>query len=95
MTRFKRRMLWGTALIVLLLFGAGVWFYKIYFVSTDMAIRHAEAFLFRRMTVAQLAEQDVYRFFYVTNRRPGPNDVLLEERFGKDRAVYSILTRGR
>ena len=85
MTRFKRRLLWGTALIVLLLIGAGVWFYKIYFVSTDTAIRHAEAFLFRRMTVAQLTEQGVYRFFYVTNRRPGPNDVLLEERFGKDR----------
>ncbi len=85
MTRFKRRMLWATALIVLVLIGAGIWFYKIYFVSTDAAIRHAEAFLFRRMTVAQLAEQGVYRFFYVTNRQPGPDDAVLEERFGKDR----------
>ncbi len=85
MTRFKRRMLWGTALIVLVLIGAGVWFFKVYFVSTNAAIRHAEAFLFRRMTVAQLAEQGKYRFFYVTNRQSGPNQALLEERFGNDR----------
>ena len=84
-SRFKRRMLWGMALIVLVLLGAGVWFYKTYFVSTDAAIRHAEAFLFRRMTVAQLAEQGKYRFFFVTNRRPGPDGGSLEERFGRER----------
>jgi len=49
--------LWWTALVVLVLLGAGVCFYNTYFTSTDAAIRHAEAFLFRRMTVAQLAEQ--------------------------------------
>ena len=84
-SRLKRRLLWGAGLIVLILAGAGVWFYNAYFVSTDMAIRHAEAFLFRRMTVAQLAEQGEYRFFYVTNRRPGSNDAVLEERFGAER----------
>jgi hypothetical protein len=83
--RFKRRVLWGTALILLALFGAGVWFYNTYVVSTNAAIRHAEAFLFRRMTVAQLAEQGEYRFFYATNRVPGPNDASLEERFGTGR----------
>lgn len=84
-SRFKRRLLWGTALVVLVLLGAGVWFYNTYFISTDAAIRHAEAFLFRRMTVAQLAEQGEYRFFYATNRVPGSDDTSLDERFGQDR----------
>jgi esterase/lipase superfamily enzyme len=83
--RFKRRMLWGTALVVLVLVGVGAWFYNTYFASTDAAIRHAEAFLFRRMAVAQLAEHGEYRFFYVTNRRPGPDGGSLEERFGRER----------
>lgn len=85
MTRFRRRVFWGTTLIAVLLLGAGVWFYQFYFGSTDAAIRHAEAFLFRRMTVAQLAEQGKYRFFYVTNRRPLPDRDALEDGFGRER----------
>ena len=81
----KRRVLWVMALVVLALLGAGFWFYKFYFVSTDAAIRHAETFLFRRMTVAQLAEQGKYRFFYTTNRVAGRDDAVLDERFGQDR----------
>ena len=84
-SRFKRRMWWGAALILLVLLGAGLWFYKAYFVSTDAAIRHAEAFSFRRMTVAQLAGQGEYRFFYATNRVPGPDVDSLNERFGSER----------
>jgi esterase/lipase superfamily enzyme len=84
-SRFKRRMWWGTTLILLVLLGAGFWFYKAYFVSTDAAIRHAEAFSFRRMTVAQLAGQGEYRFFYATNRVPGPDVDSLNERFGSER----------
>ena len=88
-SRSRRRLVWVMALVVLVLLGAGVWFYKFYFVSTDAAIRHAEAFSFRRMTVAQLAEQGRYRFYYVTNRRPGAEveaeGVPLEDRFGTDR----------
>ena len=84
-SRFKRNMLWGTALVSLVMLGAGIWFYKVYFVSTDVAIRHAEAFLFRRMTVAQLAEQGEYRFFYATNRVPGDDVTSLEQRFGSER----------
>ena len=84
-SRFKRRLLWGTALVFVVLLGAGVWFYNTYFTSTDAAIRHAEAFLFRRMTVAQLSEQGEYRFFYATNRVPGADDTSLDERFGQDR----------
>jgi len=84
-SRFKRRLLWSAALVVLVLLGAGVWFYNAYFVSTDVAIRHAEAFQFRRMTVAQLAEQGEYRFFYATNRVPGSDATSLAERFGQER----------
>jgi len=84
-SRFKRRLLWGSALVTLVLIGAGVWFYKVYFLSTDVAIRHAEAFQFRRMTVAQLAEQGEYRFFYATNRIPGSDATSLDERFGQER----------
>ena len=83
--RSKRRRRWILALILLALLGAGFWFYKVYFVSTDLAIRHAEAFSFRRMTVSQLAEQGKYRFFYATNRRAGADATVLEERFGPER----------
>ena len=85
MTRFKRRFLIGTTLVVLVLLGVGVWFYFSFFASTSAALRHAEAFLFRRMKVAQLAEQGAYRFFFVTNRRMVSDDGPLEERFGKER----------
>ncbi len=85
MTRFKRRLLIGTTLVVLILLVVGVWFYFSFFASTSTALRHAEAFLFRRMKVAQLAEQGAYRFFFVTNRRLGSDGGPLEERFGKER----------
>ncbi len=84
-SRFSRHLWWSMALVVLVLLGAGVWLYNVYFVSTDVAIRHAEAFQFRRMTVAQLAEQGEYRFFYATNRVPGSSEASLDERFGRDR----------
>jgi len=85
MTRFKRRVLFGTGLIVLVLVGLGVWFYKIYFASTSYALQRAEAFLFRRMQVVQLSQQGGYRFFFVTNRRPESNAGPLQERFGIER----------
>jgi len=82
MTRFTRRILFAAALVILILIG---WFYYIYFASTDAITRHAEDFKFRRMTVAQLSEQGTYRFFYITNRSPGPDNASLEERFGNER----------
>jgi esterase/lipase superfamily enzyme len=85
MTRFKRRMLIGTVLVVLVLLGAGVWLYFSFFASTSTTLRHAEAFLFRRMKVAQLAEQGTYRFFFVTNRRLESKEGPLKERFGNQR----------
>ena len=85
MTRFKRRILIGTALIVLVLLGVGIWFYFSYFASTSTALRHAEAFIFRRMKVAQLSEQGTYRFFFITNRRLESGEGPLKKRFGNER----------
>ena len=82
MTRFKRRMLFGLTLVVLVLVGLGAW---VYFYGTRAALQRAEAFQFRRMLVAQLEEQGTYRFFYVSNRRLGPDDGPLEERFETER----------
>ena len=64
MTRLKRRLWIGSALTGLVLLGLGGWFYYTIYMKSDFALRHAEAFLFRRMTVAQLAEQGTYRFFF-------------------------------
>jgi esterase/lipase superfamily enzyme len=85
MTRFKRRTLIAMGLSVVILVGAGVWFYYVYFASTSYSLQRAEAFLFRRMQVAQLSQQGEYRFFFVTNRRPVSNTGPLEDRFGTER----------
>ncbi len=82
MTRLKRRVLIGT---VLVLFGLVGWLSYALFKSTGAALRTAEAFAFRRMTVTQLAEQGTYRFFFVTNRRPDTDEGPLEDRFGTER----------
>jgi esterase/lipase superfamily enzyme len=74
-------MLIGTALVVLVLVGLVLFFYR----PTRLALERAEAFGFRRMLVTRLGEQDAYRFFYVTNRRLGSDDGSLEERFGNER----------
>ncbi|MFY9944324.1 MAG: alpha/beta fold hydrolase [Desulfobacterales bacterium] len=85
MTRFKRRLLIGFGVCLLALAGLGVWFYNVYFSSTITALQRAEAFLFRRMQVAQLSQQGEYRFFFVTNRRPQGTEGPLEDRFGTER----------
>jgi esterase/lipase superfamily enzyme len=74
-------MLIGTALVVLVLVGLVLFFYR----PTRLALERAEAFRFRRMLVTRLGDQDAYRFFYVTNRRLGADDESLEERFGNER----------
>jgi len=85
MTRFRRWMLIGVALVVLVLLGAGGWFYHAFYGSTYAATRYAEAFYFRRLQVAQVDEPGTYRFFYATNRRAESGDSALEERFGNER----------
>ena len=81
MTRFKRRILYGTVALVLVLLWVGVMVYR----PTRIALQRAESFQFRRMKVAQLAEQGTYRFFYATNRRPASDDQSLEGRFSNER----------
>lgn len=85
MSLSKGRTRWALlSLIGIVLIGAA-WFYFIYFSSTDAAIRHAEAFLFRRMTVTQLAEHGRYRFFYASNRVVAHEEGDIDERFGNQR----------
>ena len=62
------------------------WFYWFYFMSTNAAIRHAESFLFRRMTVSQVDVEDTYRHFFVTNRVLQPGDAPIEARFTSRRS---------
>ena len=85
MTRLKRRLWLGSALVVLVLLLLGGWFYYQVYMRSDFALRHAEAFLFRRMIVAQLAEQGTYRYFFVTNRLQEVDDGPIEESFGSGR----------
>ncbi|NCF17641.1 MAG: alpha/beta hydrolase [Haliea sp.] len=87
MTRSRRRLLWITSLAAAALLIAGTWFYQAYFSSTNAAIRHAEAFLFRRMSVTQLVEQGEYRFFFATNRVRDKTDskLPLRRQFSSER----------
>ncbi len=78
----RRRWFW---LIGIAVVGLGAWFYLAYFAVPGAALERAEAFLFRRMTVAQLEEQGTYRFFFVTNRAVGEPDGALADRFGRER----------
>jgi hypothetical protein len=85
MTRFKRRVLISLGVIVLMLAGLGFLAYKFYLSPTSYALQRAEAFLFRRMQVAQLNREGEYRFFFVTNRRLTDTAGPLDERFGTER----------
>ena len=80
MTRLKRRMLLGTVLTVLVVMVFAAWFY----VPTRNALQRAESFQFRRMLVTQ-ADDETYRFFYITNRVLGAGDERLEDRFRNER----------
>lgn len=71
--------------VLLLVAMAGGWLYYALFISSNSALQRAEAFLFRRMTVAQLGEQDVYRYFVATNRRLQSPDAPLESIFNNER----------
>ena len=81
MSRFKRRILIGVALAALILIGLVFFFYR----PTRLALERAEAFQFRRMLVTRLGAENVYRFFFVTNRNLESGDGPLEERFGNQR----------
>ncbi len=81
---FLKRPLWlALGAISLLALALGIWLYMVVFLDLETALQRAETFVFRRMTVATLAEQGVYRFFFATNRRP--EDGSVEDRFGSER----------
>jgi len=82
MSLFKRPLLWVLGAAALAITGASLY---AYFVGTRTLLEHAEQFAFRRMTVAQLEEQGVFRFFYVSNRDSDAAEGPLEERFGSGR----------
>ncbi len=73
-----------TGLLILLVVMAG-WFYWFYFMSTSAAIRQAESFLFRRMTISQTGNEGEYRHFFVTNRAFSTDGESLEERATSNR----------
>jgi len=83
MKRSTKRLIWGTAAVLLVLIGFGGY---VYFVSTNAILTQAENFQFRRMKVAQLPDQKSYRFFFISNRGGDTSDnaawtALLDERF--------------
>jgi esterase/lipase superfamily enzyme len=57
-----------------------------YFLGTNAALERAESFQFRRMQVAQVSDDGVYRFFFITNREAGSTEGPLAERFTRERA---------
>ena len=84
--RRRRWRLWaGLIASALITLGLGGWLYLTLVAAPDSALRLAEAFSFRRMTVAQVEERGVYRFLYVTNRRVRPEEATIEESFGSER----------
>ena len=84
MTRSRRRIHIALGVLALVVV-AGLSAYYVLVRSPNAAIRHAEAFLFRRMNVMRLAEHGTYRFFYATNRRPDAGEADPLERFGRER----------
>ena len=75
-----------TLVILLVIALAGIAAWRTLFVSTDTAIRHAEAFLFSRATVNRLGEQGSYRHFYVTNRVLESKHAPIDRRFSAERS---------
>ena len=57
MSRLRKRFLISLAILSVL--GAAVYYF--YFVSTEAAVRHAEAFLFSRATVTRLDTRGISR----------------------------------
>ena len=72
----RRRRLLIAGIIGTLLVG---WLTYEILLSPGAAIRRAEAFLFRRMTVVQI-EEGRYRYFYATNRKLESGDDSIEDR---------------
>jgi len=64
-----------------------MWFYQALYGVTGEALKRAENFLFTRMTVSRLSDQDNSRYFFVSNRKKmNEEDEDLENRFGSERS---------
>ncbi|MGI9483026.1 MAG: alpha/beta hydrolase [Hyphomicrobiales bacterium] len=85
MTKLKKRMYLGAGALLLVILLLGGWLFYFLVLGPRIAIRHAEEFSFRRMTVAQLEEPGMYRFYFVTNRRPKSDEGPLKERLSNER----------
>lgn len=85
MARSRRRRWLVLAPVLMVLAAIGGWLYYFLYAAPDAALRRAEGFAHRRMTVTQLSEQGTYRFFFATNRLPQPGDRPIDERLGRDR----------
>ncbi len=85
MIKFKPRTRNIIISVLLLLVIAGTWFYQALYGSTGEALRRAENFLFSRMTVSRLSDQESMRYFFVSNRKKTIDDDMLENRFANER----------
>jgi esterase/lipase superfamily enzyme len=85
MGKLKPRTKYISVIVLLLLVIAGMWFYQALYGATSEALQRAENFLFTRMTVSQLSDQDNNRYFFVSNRKKTNDDEILENRFGNER----------
>ena len=83
--RLRRRVSILLLVLLVLVAATGAWVYHTIYRTSDFSLRHAEAFLFRRMTVGRVADQNTYRYFFVTNRQRDRAEGPLETRFGRDR----------
>jgi pimeloyl-ACP methyl ester carboxylesterase len=81
-TRRTKKILSLIGAVVVVLGGIGAYGY---FLSTTAALERAESFQFRRMQVAKVSEEGVYRFFFVTNRTAEGTEGPLEARLTRTR----------
>ncbi|WP_200243512.1 alpha/beta hydrolase [Lamprobacter modestohalophilus] len=79
----KKRALWIVGLMLALLAALSGY---VFFISTNAALSRAEAFEFRRMQVARVGAENVFRFFFVSNRTAEPGAGPLIERIGNQRS---------
>jgi esterase/lipase superfamily enzyme len=87
MSRVRRSVLVSIALLSLLAAAVGGYLYYQFYAPTGAAVRHAESFQYRRVTVARPpgAANDQYRYFYATNRNTAGAADAGEDRFGNGR----------
>ena len=78
----KKRILQLVVLVLLVIFGMGLY---TYFIGTRTLLEHAEKFSFQRMTSAQSPDTDSFRFFFISNRTLDSAQGAIDERFQNER----------